>query len=94
MGGVALSSHTDAGAVRSAPAEVAEALGHEHRARLIERLLQGPPKRPTIANCRGRYWVLSFEVVAGLRTRGVKAWRLEVGFRDRKAASSPVEVVV
>jgi rhodanese-related sulfurtransferase/DNA-binding transcriptional ArsR family regulator len=38
----AMSSRTAAGAVRAALAEVAKALGHEHRVELIEQLAQGP----------------------------------------------------
>jgi rhodanese-related sulfurtransferase/DNA-binding transcriptional ArsR family regulator len=38
----AVSSRTAAGAVRAALAEVAKALGHEHRVELIEQLAQGP----------------------------------------------------
>jgi ArsR family transcriptional regulator len=37
-----MSSRTAAGAVRAALAEVAKALGHEHRVELIEQLAQGP----------------------------------------------------
>jgi rhodanese-related sulfurtransferase/DNA-binding HxlR family transcriptional regulator len=37
-----MSSSTAAGAVRAALAEVAKALGHEHRVELIEQLAQGP----------------------------------------------------
>lgn len=37
-----MSSRTAAGAVRAALAEVAKALGHEHRIELIEQLAQGP----------------------------------------------------
>src|SRR5436190_17845431 len=38
----AVSSRIAAGAVRAALAEVAKALGHEHRIELIEQLAQGP----------------------------------------------------
>ena len=37
-----MSSRTAAGTVRAALAEVAKALGHEHRVELIEQLAQGP----------------------------------------------------
>jgi rhodanese-related sulfurtransferase/DNA-binding HxlR family transcriptional regulator len=37
-----MSSRTAAGAVRGALAEVAKALGHEHRVELVEQLAQGP----------------------------------------------------
>ncbi|MDQ2764688.1 MAG: metalloregulator ArsR/SmtB family transcription factor [Pseudomonadota bacterium] len=42
MGREAVSSRTAAGTVRQALAEVAKALGHEHRIELIEQLAQGP----------------------------------------------------
>src|SRR6478736_9898510 len=38
----AVSSRTAAGTVRQALAEVAKALGHQHRIELIEQLAQGP----------------------------------------------------
>src|ERR1700722_20756442 len=42
MGQKSMSSRTAAGTVRAALAEVAKALGHEHRIELIEQLAQGP----------------------------------------------------
>src|SRR6059036_3753061 len=42
MGQKLMSSRTAAGTVRAALAEVAKALGHEHRVELIEQLAQGP----------------------------------------------------
>jgi rhodanese-related sulfurtransferase/DNA-binding HxlR family transcriptional regulator len=42
MGQKSMSSRTAAGTVRAALAEVAKALGHEHRVELIEQLAQGP----------------------------------------------------
>jgi rhodanese-related sulfurtransferase/biotin operon repressor len=50
-----------------------------------------PQKREVIAYCRGPYCLLSFEAVAKLRKRGLKARRLEEGFPEWKAAGLPVE---
>lgn len=44
-----------------------------------------------IAYCRGPYCVFSFETVAYLRERGIKARRLEDGYPEWKAAGNPVE---
>ncbi|HZB95044.1 MAG TPA: metalloregulator ArsR/SmtB family transcription factor, partial [Herpetosiphonaceae bacterium] len=46
----AVSSRTAAGAVRQALAEVAKALGHEHRIELIEQLAQGPRSVEALAD--------------------------------------------
>lgn len=45
-----VSSRTAAGAVREALAEVAKALGHEHRIELIEQLAQGPRSVEALAD--------------------------------------------
>lgn len=45
-----MSSRTAAGAVRQALAEVAKALGHEHRVELIEQLAQGPRSVEALAD--------------------------------------------
>ena len=45
-----MSTHTAAGTVRAALAEVANALGHEHRIELIEQLAQGPRSVEVLAN--------------------------------------------
>lgn len=44
-----------------------------------------------VAYCRGPYCVLSYEAVAELRKRGFKAFRLEDGYPEWKAAGFPVE---
>ena len=44
-----------------------------------------------IAYCRGTYCVLSYEAVAALRSKGLKAYRLEEGYPEWKAAGLPVE---
>jgi len=56
----------------------------EHVARL-------PRDREVVAYCRGPFCVLSFEAVAALRKRGLKARRLETGFPEWKVAGLPVE---
>lgn len=50
-----------------------------------------PPGREIIAYCRGPFCVLSFEAVARLRNKGLKARRLETGFPEWKVAGLPVE---
>ncbi|ABQ29071.1 ArsR/SmtB family transcription factor [Acidiphilium cryptum] len=44
-----------------------------------------------VAYCRGPYCVLSYDAVAQLRARGVRAIRLEDGYPEWKAAGLPVE---
>ena len=44
-----------------------------------------------VAYCRGPYCILSFEAVAMLRARGFKAWRLEDGLPEWRAAGLPVD---
>ncbi len=56
----------------------------EHVARL-------PRDREVVAYCRGPFCVLSFEAVATLRQRGLRARRLETGFPEWKVAGLPVE---
>ncbi len=46
-----------------------------------------------IAYCRGPYCVLSFEAVAMLREKGIKARRLVDGLPEWRAAGLPVETV-
>jgi rhodanese-related sulfurtransferase len=50
-----------------------------------------PPDREIIAYCRGPFCLLSFEAVAQLRSKGLKARRLETGFPEWKVAGLPVE---
>jgi rhodanese-related sulfurtransferase len=50
-----------------------------------------PHDREIVAYCRGPFCVLSFEAVAELRKRGLKARRLETGFPEWKVAGLPVE---
>ena len=58
----------------------------------LKRGLRELPRDPEIvASCRGQYCVLSYEAVAELRKRGFKAFRLEDGYPEWKAAGFPVE---
>ena len=59
-------------------------------AELATRLAELDPSREVVAYCRGAYCVLSFEAVAALRARGLKARRLEEGYPEWRAAGLPV----
>ena len=61
-------------------------------AELATRLAELDPGREVVAYCRGAYCVLSFEAVAALRARGLKARRLEEGYPEWRAAGLPVEL--
>jgi rhodanese-related sulfurtransferase/DNA-binding transcriptional ArsR family regulator len=50
-----------------------------------------PKRKEIVAYCRGPYCLMSFEAVAALRKRGLKARRLENGFPEWRAAGLPVE---
>ncbi len=58
---------------------------------LTRRLRELPRDQEIVAYCRGPYCVLSYEAVAELRKRGFKAFRLEDGYPEWKAAGLPVE---
>jgi rhodanese-related sulfurtransferase/DNA-binding HxlR family transcriptional regulator len=58
---------------------------------LKRRLRELPREREVVAYCRGAYCVLSYEAVAELRRRGFKAFRLEEGYPEWRAAGLPVE---
>jgi len=58
---------------------------------LESRLSEIDPAQEVIAYCRGPYCVLSFEAVAALRQRGIKARRLEDGLPEWRAAGLPLE---
>jgi ArsR family transcriptional regulator len=58
---------------------------------LRRRLRELPREQEIVAYCRGPYCVLSYEAVAELRKRGFKAFRLEDGYPEWKAAGLPVE---
>lgn len=59
--------------------------------RLASRLAKLPRRKEIVAYCRGPYCLMSFEAVATLRKRGLKARRLEKGFPEWRAAGLPVE---
>ena len=58
---------------------------------LEARLASLPKRKEIIAYCRGPYCLMSFEAVARLRKRGLRARRLEEGFPEWRAAGLPVE---
>lgn len=60
-------------------------------AALKRRLRELPRDQEIVAYCRGPFCVLSYEAVAELRKRGFKAFRLEDGYPEWKAAGLPVE---
>jgi rhodanese-related sulfurtransferase/DNA-binding transcriptional ArsR family regulator len=57
---------------------------------LKRRLRELPRDQEIVAYCRGPYCILSYEAVAELRRRGFKAFRLEDGYPEWKAAGLPV----
>jgi rhodanese-related sulfurtransferase/DNA-binding transcriptional ArsR family regulator len=73
------------------------AAGHLPRAlnvplrELKHRLRELPRDQAIVAYCRGAYCVLSYEAVAELRKRGFKAFRLEEGYPEWRAAGLPIE---
>ena len=58
---------------------------------LESRLAKLPKRKEIVAYCRGPYCLMSFEAVAKLRKRGLRARRLENGFPEWRAAGLPVE---
>lgn len=58
---------------------------------LESRIATLPEGREVVAYCRGTWCVLSFEVVAALRRRGIAARRLADGYPEWKADGLPVE---
>jgi len=59
---------------------------------LLDGLLLTLPRRPEIvAYCRGPYCVYADDAVRLLRSRGLKARRLDVGFPEWRRAGLPVE---
>jgi rhodanese-related sulfurtransferase len=60
--------------------------------RELKHRLRGMPRdQEIVAYCRGAYCVLSYEAVAELRRRGFKAFRLEEGYPEWRAAGLPIE---
>lgn len=58
---------------------------------LERRLKEVPKRREIVAYCRGPYCVFSFEAVAALRSKGLRARRLEDGYPEWKSAGLRVE---
>ena len=70
-----MSSRTAAGAVRAALAEVAKALGHEHRVELIEQLAQGPRSVEALAERVGLTVANASQHLQQLRRAGLVSTR-------------------
>jgi rhodanese-related sulfurtransferase len=58
---------------------------------LEKRLNELPRRREIIVYCRGPYCLMSYDAVALLRKKGVKARRLEAGLPEWRLAGLPVE---
>ncbi len=58
---------------------------------LESRLDQLDPSQEIVAYCRGPHCILAFEAVARLRSKGLRARRLQDGFPEWKQAGLPVE---
>jgi rhodanese-related sulfurtransferase len=58
---------------------------------LEKRLGELPKRKEVIAYCRGPYCLMSYDAVALLRRRGLKARRLESGLPEWRVAGLPVE---
>jgi rhodanese-related sulfurtransferase len=58
---------------------------------LEKRLRELPKRKEVVAYCRGPYCLMSYDAVALLRKKGVKARRLEAGLPEWRLAGFPVE---
>lgn len=58
---------------------------------LAKRVRELPKRGEVIAYCRGPYCLMSYDAVALLRKKGLKARRLEAGLPEWRAAGLPVE---
>jgi rhodanese-related sulfurtransferase/DNA-binding transcriptional ArsR family regulator len=58
---------------------------------LAKRLKELPKRKEVVAYCRGPYCLMSYDAVALLRKKGLKARRLEAGLPEWRAAGLPVE---
>lgn len=58
---------------------------------LEKRLRELPKRKEVIAYCRGPYCLMSYDAVALLRKKGLKARRLEAGMPEWRHAGLPVE---
>jgi rhodanese-related sulfurtransferase len=59
---------------------------------LEERVGELPKRREVVAYCRGPYCVYADDAVRLLRSRGLKARRLDVGYPEWQRAGLPVEI--
>jgi len=59
---------------------------------LEKRLKMLDTEQEVVAYCRGPHCVYSFDAVESLRSKGIKASRLEEGFPEWKSAGYPVEL--
>jgi ArsR family transcriptional regulator len=88
-----MSSSTAAGAVRAALAEVAKALGHEHRVELIEQLAQGPRSVEALGERVGLTVANTSQHLQQLRRAGLVSTRRDgkrVVYRLADAAESDI----
>jgi rhodanese-related sulfurtransferase/DNA-binding transcriptional ArsR family regulator len=60
-------------------------------AELEKRLAEVPKRKEVIAYCRGPYCLMSYDAVALLRKKGLKARRLEDGLPEWRLAGLPVQ---
>lgn len=58
---------------------------------LEKRLKELPKRREVVAYCRGPYCLMSYDAVAMLRKKGLKARRLEAGLPEWRFAGLPVD---
>lgn len=58
---------------------------------LARRLDELPKRKEVVAYCRGPYCLMSYDAVALLRKKGLKARRLEAGMPEWRHAGLPVE---
>ena len=58
---------------------------------LEKRIKELPKRREVIAYCRGPYCLMSYDAVALLRKKGLKARRLEAGLPEWRLGGLPVE---
>jgi rhodanese-related sulfurtransferase len=58
---------------------------------LEKRLSELPKRKEVVAYCRGPYCLMSYNAVALLRKKGVKARRLEAGLPEWRSAGLPIE---
>jgi rhodanese-related sulfurtransferase len=58
---------------------------------LEKRLAELPKRREVVAYCRGPYCLMSYDAVALLRRKGLKARRLEDGLPEWRLAGLPVQ---